>query len=213
MARMKEWIFLWMLAGCGGNAGAATEVFWPEGVKLAGEIVVAPSGGAAKNNATSASESRMKARATRNDSSAPATTTIVIVPEEEEGVLSPSGMSAPPDNRTKARGYSRGTDSGNPATVLILPENTSDGAGTARESLEKNRSKAHRYSEGEASGSGRTGTYVKIGTSVGIVGSDGVVVFACDETNNIAGRIGDDTQPGNVFFVIINGKQAKARCK
>ena len=212
MTCVKKWAFLWVLAGCVGNAGAAAEGFWPEGYKLAGEIVVVPSGGAAKGGATGASESRMKARSSRNDPSVPAVTTIVIVPEDEEGVLSPPEMGAPPDNRAKARGYSRGLD-GSPATVLIMPDNAPDGTGTARDSLEKNRGKARRYSEGEAGGVGKAGTYVKTGTSVGVVGSDGVVVFVCDDTNNIAGRIGDDTQSGNVFAIVINGKLAKARCK
>ncbi|MDP2785172.1 MAG: hypothetical protein Q8O38_11360 [Sulfurimicrobium sp.] len=216
---MKKWAFFWVLAWCGGNAGAAEEVFWSEdvfwsgGVKLAGEIVVVPSGGAAKSSAAGASESRKKARSSRNDPSAPAATAIVIVPEEEEGVLSPSGMGAPPDNRAKARDYSRDSDSGSPATVLKLPDNAPDGTETARDSLEKNRSKARRYSEGDTGNGGKAGTYVKIGTSVGVVGSDGVVVFVCDDTNNTAGHIGDDTRSGNVFSIVINGNLVKARCK
>ena len=217
MACMKKWAFFWVLAWCGGNAGAAEEVFWPAGVKLAGEIVVVPSGGAARNSATGASESRKKARSSRNDPSATTTTTIIVVPEEEEGVLSPSGMGAPPDNRAKARDYSRGSDSGSPATVLILPDNAPDGTETARDSLEKNRSKARRYSEGDTGNGGgnggKAGTYVKVGTSVGVVGPDGVVIFVCDDTNNIAGHIGDDTRSGNVFSIVINGNLVKARCK
>jgi len=212
MTCMKKWAFLWLLAGYMGNAGAAEEVFWSESFKLAGEIVVVPSSVPTKGSATGASESARKARSSRNDPSVPAVTTIVIVPEEEEGVLSPSGVGAPPDNRAKARGYSRGSDSGAPGTVLILPDNAPDGAGTTRDNLERNRGKARRYSDGETA-AGKAGTYVKIGTSVGVVGSDGVVVFVCDETNNVAGRIGEDTQSGNVFVVVINGKMAKARCK
>lgn len=211
MTSMKKWALLWVLAGYVGNAGATEEVSWPKNYKLAGEIVVVPSGSAA-SSATGASESARKARSSRNDPSVPAVTAIVIMPEEEEGVLSPSGVGAPPDNRAKARSYSRGSDSGAPGTVLILPDNAPDGTGTARDSLERNRSKARRYSDGET-GVGKAGTYVKIGTSVGVVGSDGVIVFVCDETNNVAGRIGDDTQTGNVFAVVVNGKMAKARCK
>lgn len=217
MTCRKKWLFLWVLAGCVGNVGATEDVPWSVGVKLAGEIVVFPSGGVAKSGETGASESRKKARASRNDPSATAETAIIIVPEEEEGVLSPPGMGAPPDNRAKARSYSRGTDSGGPATVLILPDNLSEGAETARDSLEKTRSKARRYSDGETGGrvgnGAKAGAFVKIGTSVGVVGSDGVVVFVCDDTNNTAGHIGDDTQSGNVFSIVVNGKLTKARCK
>lgn len=217
MTYMRKWACVWALVWCGGNAGAAEEMFWHEGVKLAGEIIVVPSAGAQKNSATSASESARRARAARNDPSATAPATIIIVPEEE-GVLSPPGVSAPPDNRVKARDYSRGVNSNGSTTVLILPDGVSDGAETTRgEILERNRSKARQYSDGDIDGNkgngGKTGTIVKMGTSVGAVGSDGVIVFVCDDTNNVAGRVGDDTKSGNVFSVVINGRLTKARCK
>jgi len=217
MTYIRKWACVWALAWCGGSAGAAEEIFWHEGVKLAGEIIVVPSVGAQKNSTTSASESARKARAARNDPSATAPATIIIVPEEE-GVLSPPGVSAPPDNRVKAKDYSRGVNSNGSTTVLILPDGVSDGAETSRgEILERNRSKARQYSDGDIDGNkgngGRTGTIVKMGTSVGAVGSDGVIVFVCDDTNNVAGRVGDDTKSGNVFSVVINGRLTKARCK
>lgn len=200
-----------MLVGSAGNASATEEFAWSEGFKLAGEIVVTPSGDAVKNTATSASDSRKKARAAR-DPSAQKTQIIIIAPEEEEGVLSPSGIAAPPDNRARARDYSRGVDSTSPATIVILPDGSS--TETDREnSLARNRSKARQYSEEGAGRKGQKGTFVKIGTAVGVMGSDGVVVYVCDDTNNAAGRIGDDTQPGNVFTVMVGGKPVKARCK
>lgn len=218
MAYMRKWACVWALVWCGGSVGAAEEIFWHEGVKLAGEIIVVPSVGAQKNSATSASENARKARAARNDPSATAPATIIIVPEEEEGVLSPPGVSAPPDNRVKAKDYSRGVNPNSSTTVLILPDGVADGTETSRgESLERNRSKARQYSDGDVDGNrgngGKAGTIVKMGTSVGAVGSDGVIVFVCDDTNNVAGRVGDDTKSGNVFSVVINGRLTKARCK
>lgn len=213
MTYMRKWACVWALVWCGGSVGAAEEIFWHEGVKLAGEIIVVPSAGAQKNSATSASESARKARAARNDPSATAPATIIIVPEEE-GVLSPPGVSTPPDNRVKAKDYSRGVSSNGSTTVLILPDGVPDGAETSRgEILERNRSKARQYSDGDIGNGGKTGTIVKMGTSVGAVGSDGVIVFVCDDTNNVAGRVGDDTKSGNVFSVVINGRLTKARCK
>ena len=187
------------------------EVIWSEGFKLAGEIVVVPSGSAEKSTATGASESRKKARSIRTPAVS-ATQTNIIVPEEEEGVLAPSGVAAPVDNRSKARDYSRGTDSTNSTTILVLPDGSN--AETAREnSLERNMNKARRYSDDGSGRKGQKGTFIKIGTAVGVMGSDGVVVYVCDDTNNAAGRIGDDTQAGNVFTVMVGGKPVKARCK
>jgi hypothetical protein len=213
MAFMRTSAFLLMLA-CGvGNASANSLLSWFGHFKFASEIVV-PLGGAAKSSATSASESRKKARSSVNEASPPVSTTIILAPEaDEEGVLAPSRMGVPADNRAKARDYSRGLDPANAATVQILIDNTEDGSDTNQRSLEKNRNKARRYSDSVSGSGSKPGTYVKIGTSVGVVGPDGVVVFVCDDTNNIAGRIGDDTQSGNFFSVVVNGKQVKARCK
>lgn len=211
MACLKKWALLFVLA-CSGNGASATEEFvWSEGFKLAGEIVVVPSGTAVKSTATGASDNRKSARAIR-DPAASKTQTIIIVPEDEEGVLSPSMVPAPADNRSKARDYSRGTDSNGSTTVIIVPEDS--GAETDRgRSLSRNRSKARRYSDDGAGVSTQTGSVVKIGTAVGIMGADGVVVYACDDVNNAAGRIGDDSQAGNVFTVMVGSKQVRARCK
>ena len=210
---MRKNTFLFMLVWFVGNANATGVLSWVGPFKWVSEIVV-PWGGSTKSSSTSASESRRKARASANDATAPTLTTIVVVPDaEEDGVLSPSRMSSPSDNRTKARDYSHGVDPVNAAAVQILIENAPNGVDTNQSNLEKNRNKARQYSEGVSSGGGKPGTHVKIGTSAGVVGADGVVVVVCDDTSNTAGRIGDDTQSGNIFAVVINGKLAKARCR
>ena len=213
MVFMKKSTFLLLLIWFVGNANAAGMLSWVGPFKWLSEIVV-PWAGATKSSATSASESRRKARASANDAVPPVLTTIVVVPEaEEEGVLSPSRMSTPSDNRTKARDYSRGVDPANATTVQILIDNTVSGVETNQSNLEKNLNKARQYSEGASNTGGKSGTRLKVGTSVGVVGADGVVVVVCDDTNNTAGHIGDDTQSGNIFSIVINGKLSKARCK
>ena len=45
------------------------------------------------------------------------------------------------------------------------------------------------------------------------MGKDGVIVMVCDGVNNNVGRIGDDSQSGNKFTVMVNGRPTPARCK
>ena len=214
MAYMKKGLFLLALAWCVGNASATGVLSLLGGFKLASELLVAPLGGAVRGSSSSATENRKKARAAAKDTPPPvAENIILVVPEEEVGVITPSRVGSPTDNRAKARDYLSGTDSGNSANVRILNDAVPDGSETNQNSLERNRAKARRYSDGSSSSGSKAGTFVKIGTSVGVVGPDGVIVLVCDDTNNIAGHIGDDTQSGNVFAIVVNGKLAKARCK
>ena len=213
MAHTPKLLILGLLACTAGHAGATGPLDWLGGFKLASEIVVTPWGGNTKGSSTGASTSRQKAQAAANPGAAPPSTQIVIETDDEDGVLSRPRTGAPTDNRDKARNYSRGSDAGSPATIRILTDNTAEGTDTNRDSLEKNRSKARRYAEGASDNSGKAGTFIKIGPATGVMGVDGVVMFSCDDTNNIAGRIGDDSQPGNVFAIVVNGKMIKARCK
>ncbi len=212
MAQIKKVAFFWLLAGwCASHAFAAGPLTWLGNFKFASEIVVTPLGGSTQGSASGASRNRQKAQSAAHVGTAP--TPVMIVTEEEDGVLTPAQMGAPADNRDKARSYSRETGAGHPATLQIITDNAVDGTDSARDNLERNRNKARRYAEGASGSNTKAGTYIKVGPSTGVVGADGVVVFACEETNNIAGRIGDDTQSGNLFSVVVNGKMIKARCK
>jgi hypothetical protein len=45
------------------------------------------------------------------------------------------------------------------------------------------------------------------------IGSDGIPIVACGKlVDNVAGRIGDDVQPGGVFVVVRDNKSFKVRC-
>lgn len=178
---------------------------------FAGEIVVSPPTNS-RGNGTAASREKARSYLDDKESSPP---TILVIPEDEDGgVLSPRGMGVPQDNRSKARDYIRDADSGLPAAVIVPTDQAPGIDSSKRQNIERNLGKARSYLDGGGTGSGsKAGTYVQMGTSVGIIGSDGVVVFDCSDTSNTAGRIGEDLQPGSEFIVVINGKKQKARCR
>lgn len=188
---------------------------------MAGEIIIAPQQNETKSPAASgASENRQRAQSYRKKKTSP---TIIIVPEdqvEEEGVLSPRGGSAPPDNRSKAKEYLRDPDTGKTTIILVEPDQATEGKGTNQENLERNRNKARRYSDGDTAGAegagkntGKAATYLRDQAATGVVGPDGVLVVVCGDANNASGFIGEAMAPGSVFTIMINGRAVKARCR
>lgn len=138
---------------------------------------------------------------------------------------SPSGRSAT-DNRSRARKFL--SNNGQPTTqsdpqvpLASVPGNLGAGAGaatapsqqTGAARAESAAAKARRYANGADAGLLRTGTYVRLGTAIGMAGADGVLEFNCSDTDNIAGRVGDAIQPGQIFTVVLSGRPMKARCK
>lgn len=93
----------------------------------------------------------------------------------------------------------------NPASV------TNPAAHTQR--TESALAKARRYANGGDASAPKAGLFVRLGTAVGVVGADGVIVFACSDTDNIAGRVGDSVKPGSLFTVLMNGRATPARCR
>lgn len=187
-------LMLWV-----GAAGASEQAFWSPGYKLAGEIIVTPTGNSGKSSSTSAADNRERARSYKPDGPQAPGTTVVIVPEEEEGLFSPRGGESAPANRAKAREYQSGQDSHSVRPILIQPGRDPARMETPRERMEANRSKARSYMKGE--------------TPVGMVGADGLMLVNCRDVDSVSGRIGDDTQSGSVITLFQNGKQVKVRCK
>ena len=194
------------------GAVAGQDSFILGSVQFAGQIILAEPANDKKIERLGASESRKKAISSLDEVTPPAAT-IIIVPEEEQGVLSPSGGSAPPDNRKRAKNYLLDSETGKVPSVPRSSEGTSIGVDTPPNAAERSANKARRYLDGSSASGVKPGTTIKSGSAVGVVGTDGVVVFACDDTNNIAGRIGDDSQSGNLLTIELNGKLVKARCK
>lgn len=209
-----KWLIPGLLAWFSGNACAVTmPSFWSSGIRILGEIIV-PLGGNSKGSSSSnASESRKKARAAVDKADNQPIEGVIVEAEEPEGILSRARVGVPTDNRAKALNYSNGGDGGRLPTIRSPMDAAPGSIEASRANLERNRERAQRYSDGAVSAAGKTGTFVKIGTEVGVVDAEGVIVVTCDATNNTAGRIGDDTQSGNFFSVVVNGKLAKARCK
>jgi len=170
------------------------------GVFLLAEIVVPTQPDSGQKARKSAAEVRGKAKAYQESTSG--SPTIVVVPEEEEeGLLGPRGQpeSGASQNRSKANQYRQGQGSAQ-IPIPITQDSGKSGASTA-ERAQENRAKAR--------------SYVSTDNTVVIerIGSDGVPIVACGQlVANVAGRIGDDMQPGGIFFIMRDNKPFKVRC-
>ncbi|TRZ91002.1 MAG: hypothetical protein D4R84_15125 [Rhodocyclaceae bacterium] len=191
----------WLLSAAGAvNAEGAGRLESP-GVFLLAEIVVPgnkPDSG--KKTSKSAAEVVSKAKAYQESSSG--SPTIIVMPEEEEeGLLGPRRQpeSGASQSRAKARQYQQGQGSAqvpNPSA----PDSSNPGA-TNLERAQRNSAKAR--------------TYVSTDNTVVIerIGSDGIPIVSCGKLiANVAGRIGDDMQPGGIFFIMRDNKPFKVRC-
>lgn len=185
-----------------GGARAEEEAGRPESrsALLLAEIVVPAQPDNGQKTRKSAAEARGKAKAYQESGSG--SPTILIVPEEEEeGLLGPRRLpeSGASQNRAKARQYQQGDG----AVQVPVPMTRDSGAPGA--------TTAERASENRA----RARSYVSTDNAVVIerIGSDGIPIVSCGKpAGNVAGRIGDDEQPGGVFFIIRDNKKFKVRC-
>ena len=147
-----------------------------------------------------AAEARGKAKAYQE--SASGSPTIIVIPEEEEeGLLGPRRQpeSGAAQNRAKASQYRQGQGTAQ-VPIPSSQDPQSPGASTA-ERAQENRLKAR--------------SYVSTDNTVVIerIGSDGIPIVSCNKlVSNVAGRIGDDMQPGGVFFIMRDNKPFKVRC-
>lgn len=185
-------------------AVAADGSNWPEGLLLAGEIIMqAPDSGA--KGVTRAAEQRSRARAQRQDKID--TVGMEGLEEELEGILAPRTVQ-PVENATELRQRARDYQQGSGSNI-ILQNPVSSGAGGANpadlsthDRAADNLAKAKRYAKGE--NLGFTGKY----------GADGLPLIKCDDVGSAVGRIGDDTAgTGALITVMKNGRAIKARCE
>lgn len=182
-------------------AGEAVRLDSP-GLILLAEIVVPTQQDSGKKAAKSAAEVRGKARAYQ-ESGSTAGQTIIVMPEEEEeeGLLGPRRQpeSGASQSRAKARQYLQGQGSAQ-VPIPTTPDSSNPGA-TNSERAQSNRAKAR--------------SYVSTDNTVVIerIGSDGIPIVSCGKMiANVAGRIGDDMQPGGIFFIMRDNKPFKVRC-
>lgn len=196
-------LFIVMLAWCGQSA---SEIILP------GNNTNSTSNLGKPTTTNNAADMRAKAQASArtNDSTIPAGSTIVIIPEQDDDVLSRARANSSSSIRMRDTHRSN-TSNSTPPVVIIYPETSSND--NSRLNLERNLNKSRQYSESPSYSHEKAGTHIKNGTSVGVMGSDGVLVFNCEKTNNTMGRIGDDSLPGSIFNISVNNKTLKARCK
>lgn len=174
------------------------------------EIVVPPSPDTGKRT-SKAGDLRERAKAyqeptTSSTSSAPSST-IIVVPEEDEerGLLGPRQQSNHPsgasENRTKAKQYQLGKDA---EKITAPPPEIKDPA-----QPQTNAAKAH---DNRAKARGYFASDVKL--VIDRIGSDGIPLIQCGKlADNVAGRIGDDYQPGSIVYVMRDNKPFKVRCE
>lgn len=188
------------LSSAGNAAAEGMEIAPGRNVLLAG-IVVPAQDDSAKRAAKSATTVRSKAKAYQESTSA--NPTVIVVPEEEEeGMLGPrrqpEGKAS--DNRFKARQYQQGGENAAQGSIPVLRD-----AGNAGST----------NSDHAAENKARARSYVSSDNTVVIerIGSDGIPIVSCGKlVANVAGRIGDDMQPGGVFFIMRDNKPFKVRC-
>ena len=104
-------------------------------------------------------------------------------------------------NRTRAAEYQH--DPGTPSSPTALPPvQSQDGS---------------RYLPGRASDNrARASSYAHTSDSSKVpvrVGADGILIVPCSANDNIAGRIGEAQNPGDVFLIVRNNKTYRARCE
>ena len=167
---------------------------------LMAEIVVPTQPDSSKKTSRSATEMRAKAKAYQESKSD--SPIIVVVPEEEEEGLLGSrrqAESGASQNRAKARQYQQGQG---PTQIPVPSTKDSGTAGvTTAERAQESRAKAR--------------SYVSSDNAVIIerIGSDGIPIVSCSKlAANQAGHIGDDVQPGGIFFIMRDNKPFKVRC-
>jgi hypothetical protein len=172
----------------------------PRGAFLLAEIVVPTTPDSGQKTRKSAAEARVKAKAYQESESG--SSAIVVIPEEEEeGLLGPRRQpeSGAAQNRAKARVYQQGQT---PGTISAPTPQGSGGSGASTaERAQDSRAKAR--------------SYVATDNTVVIerIGSDGIPIVSCGKlVSNVAGQIGDDMQPGSVFFIMRDNKPFKVRC-
>lgn len=168
------------------------------GAFLLAEIVVPTQVESGQKTRKSAVEARVKAKAYQESGSGSPAVVVIPEDEEEEGLLGPRRQpeSGASQNKAKARLYQQGQ---NPAQVVV-PAIPVAGTGTA-ERAQENRAKAR--------------SYVATDSTIVIerIGSDGIPIVSCGKlVSNVAGQIGDDMQPGSVFFIMRDNKPFKVRC-
>ena len=188
-----------MLFAAGAIAGAEGSRQSGEAFLLA-EIMLPTQQDNGQKTRKSATEARSKAKAYQESTSgSPA---IVVIPEEEEeGLLGPRRQpeTGASQNRAKANQYRQGQGSAQ-IPIPTTQDSGTAGASTA-ERAQENRAKAR--------------SYISTDNTVVIerIGSDGIPIVSCGKLiANVAGRIGDDMQPGGIFFIMRDNKPFKVRC-
>lgn len=214
---VASWVIASAMLLLHGTSAAFELPFWNSFKRFRSEIILPQSEPSKSRSSVNARNTRTKAQryiAEETDATPPAPADGTLPPPDERGeaAMFPRAPSAASESRLRARDRMNGTQSG--VVMQLAPVSAEPGSAEARhENVTRNIEKAQGYSGGGSARGGKAGTFISLGTAVGVPGPDGVLVVSCDATNNAAGRIGSDEAPGNAFDVVVNGKLVRARCK
>ncbi|MBP9219295.1 MAG: hypothetical protein KBF29_10710 [Sterolibacterium sp.] len=176
----------------------------------AGEIVVGgdTGQGRGRGDASSASAEASRQRATARDyrkEQVAAPPVLVIMPDEEEGILSPRMEPESAADSAASAARARAARQGDGGQVVVPlqgadADRPATGETPAAYSARKNRERAAAYRKGAQP--------VTV-----VTGNDALPVVDCSNVDNVAGRIGDDTQSGSVITLMQGRNQVRVRCR
>jgi len=197
-------ILVWVGSVCASNEGLGLDAQAPQPMILAGEIVLAPPKNDVSASDTEASRQRETAREYRKKGHSSTAPDLIIVPDDDIGVVAPRHGSNAAENASRARTYRQGDTASGAATPIIvapeaLPEKPASAIEGSSQSARNNRARAIEYRNGDH--------------SVAVTGQNGLPTIDCSATDNVAGRIGDDTRSGSVVILIQGRNQVKVRCR
>jgi hypothetical protein len=172
-------ITLWIGVLCATHLciARADDTSLSEGILLAGEIILTPSGKTV-NNSAEASHNINKARSHLDEGDRPWVAPSELEPWEENGLFSRPGWGILPDNRTKAQNYLDKTHSDDiKSTLPRVPGQVIPRSDSPRKNVERNLNRAHHYLNGTSASGHKVRTTVKWGTTVPVEHTSGVAVL------------------------------------
>ncbi len=131
---------------------------------------------------------------------------IILDADDEEGILSPRGGAPAQERAFEQRWRARVLQEGHKPVPPELP------LGPVSPELQNARNKAAEL-RGRARSRYYTGTGNWQDLDLSQRDKDGLPLVHCHSTDNVSGRIGDDSVSGSVVILNRNGQQLKVRCR
>jgi hypothetical protein len=193
----------WFVLMWGSTTQASESLAGDAMIRLAGIVVPSETVEGGKEKESVKNKKRAKAYKEGTAASLP---TATETEEEEEGMLGPrrqpEGRAS--ENMTRAKAYQQGQV---PAQAPIPATGTTEsksGESSSKGMAHDLKAKARAFFSKSTSSNDLT---------VQKIGSDGIPIVSCSKAaENAAGRVGEDTEPGGIFYIMRDNKPYKVRC-